>query len=505
VLDRKATSVHRLFGSPGSGVHGAVVSVVVVSTSILLHMTAAVGLKPLFEGLHRDSSTLSEDLGAAAQTAAREDAIEVVIDTQEELVDRRLPPEPVEPPSPAPPVVEKIDEPKPRAPDKKRALKVVHEAGSIAIETPIPGPDAEPPPDTKYVGVADRRVAVEEQPRIRALQPSRTARPSFAPKPEAEERKVESEAESTRQKAAERPKGDSSARDRRSQDAVAEPAREAQERRAARKAGKSGLSGSEATQPARKEGLAPELREETTEGTRAGAPNREIEAKKSGDAGERGDDSERNVEAALQVDPSSYLEQFGDRDAADRHRLDGAEQRFLGKWQKRSEQVRASLENFAPQVRYGNQLLINTRRSDHAVYIAKIHRTVHRRWAYSYLRHLDLHYPIGHPLSNSALAATVEFVIDGASGDIVECNLHEGSGELEYDAEALTICYEASPRIAAPESIVSPDGRVYLHWSFWRNTRQCGTFGVSIFVLDDSGKIDTYEAPQGVDDLDKDH
>ena len=35
----------------------------------------------------------------------------------------------------------------------------------------------------------------------------------------------------------------------------------------------------------------------------------------------------------------------------------------------------------------------------------------------------------------------------------------------------------------APSSILSGDGRVYFHWGFYRNQRQCGTFNAEPYIL----------------------
>ena len=28
----------------------------------------------------------------------------------------------------------------------------------------------------------------------------------------------------------------------------------------------------------------------------------------------------------------------------------------------------------------------------------------------------------------------------------------------------------------------SPDGKAYIHWTYWRDQRQCGVFGVKVFI-----------------------
>jgi hypothetical protein len=38
---------------------------------------------------------------------------------------------------------------------------------------------------------------------------------------------------------------------------------------------------------------------------------------------------------------------------------------------------------------------------------------------------------------------------------------------------------------------VSPNGKIYVHWTFYRDGRQCGVFGASIYLMttDAEGRV----------------
>jgi hypothetical protein len=156
--------------------------------------------------------------------------------------------------------------------------------------------------------------------------------------------------------------------------------------------------------------------------------------------------------------------------------------------EQRRGQVKGALENYLTHIKPGNHTSVNARRSVYASYINRIHRKVHARWGSGYLPRLDSRYGPGHKLSDSSLHSVLEIVVDADSGEVADVNIVQSSGVTSYDAEAVMISYDTGPHPNPPEEIVSPDGRVYLHWNFWRDQRQCGTFGVSVYKrLEDGG------------------
>ena len=64
----------------------------------------------------------------------------------------------------------------------------------------------------------------------------------------------------------------------------------------------------------------------------------------------------------------------------------------IGRWDRimaKQALFRASLENFTPNVRVGNQSELGTRAHPFAAYIAQVHRQIHRFWGDGFLADLD--------------------------------------------------------------------------------------------------------------------
>lgn len=187
----------------------------------------------------------------------------------------------------------------------------------------------------------------------------------------------------------------------------------------------------------------------------------------------------------FQPSAKDYDQVFGDTDKKLAGKLDRHKKgrRLLKGWKKRERAVRASLENNITEVKPGNHTGVNAAPAVYANYIGRIHRKIHALWGASYLPRLDTQYPRGHPLNNPDLECKLEYVIDAHSGKVDEVNIVESSGELMFDAEAVSISWMVGPHPSPPGEIVSPDGKVYIHWTFWRDQRQCGPFGASIFIV----------------------
>ncbi len=162
--------------------------------------------------------------------------------------------------------------------------------------------------------------------------------------------------------------------------------------------------------------------------------------------------------------------------------------RLLSSWRENEEAMRASLENFLPHVETGNHTSVNARSAAHASYIARMHRSIHAAWALGFIPRVQSAYSNRDPINDMSLKAVVEIVIDAESGKVLETGLASPSSHTLFNAEALTISRNIGDQPQPPSSIVSPDGKVYVHWTFWRDQRQCGTFGVRIFRLQDEGE-----------------
>ncbi|MEM7447026.1 MAG: TonB C-terminal domain-containing protein [Myxococcota bacterium] len=143
-------------------------------------------------------------------------------------------------------------------------------------------------------------------------------------------------------------------------------------------------------------------------------------------------------------------------------------------------EFRAALENFTPSVRPGNQTALNTRASPFANYLAAVHRRIHREFAGRFLRSLPT---VGtHPFAEPSLRSKLEIVIN-QDGSIERIAIVRSSGYLPFDHGAFTSVMRGQPYPTPPAAILSGDSRVYFHWGFYRNHRQCGTFNAEPYIL----------------------
>lgn len=186
-------------------------------------------------------------------------------------------------------------------------------------------------------------------------------------------------------------------------------------------------------------------------------------------------------------DMQAYEQVFAERDETVREHAESHSQgkKLFENWEENDARVRASLENFIHEVRPGNHTGVNAHKSVFASYLGSIHRKIHVRWANNYLMDLDLHERRGSPLNDPRLNTKLEFVITADSGEVESVNIVSSSGEVRFDAQAVSIAYRIGPHPNPPPEIVSPDGKIYIHWNFWRDQRQCGTFGASVFIVNE--------------------
>ncbi len=155
--------------------------------------------------------------------------------------------------------------------------------------------------------------------------------------------------------------------------------------------------------------------------------------------------------------------------------------RRAGKTARKWKRMRAALENFIPEVQPGNQTALGTRANPFAVYIARMHRTIHPLWGYGFLADLNSKAD-NNPLNNMRLRVTMEVVVN-PDGTVAKATIVRPSGNLVYDVAAIDTIFSAGPYPHPPKAIRSANDKVYLHWSFYRNHRQCGTFNVHPYIL----------------------
>ena len=157
--------------------------------------------------------------------------------------------------------------------------------------------------------------------------------------------------------------------------------------------------------------------------------------------------------------------------------------RLLANYAEKQKLIKGSLENMITEIQPGNHTSVNAKRSVYVGYINAIHRRIHERWANEYLISLDTSYPRSSPLQDPDLNTTLEFVIDAKSGEFEAINIVKTSGEILFDAEAISTSWNIGKRPNPPPQIVSPNGKIYVHWNFWRDGRQCGVMSASIYLL----------------------
>ena len=162
------------------------------------------------------------------------------------------------------------------------------------------------------------------------------------------------------------------------------------------------------------------------------------------------------------------------------------ESKKKGIWEEQRERYQSPLENMVPEVRTGNQTALRSRKHPFAQFIATMHRTIHDKWAYNFLEQLDT-MGRSHPLNKPDLWTRVEIVLLG-DGTIDKVRTVRYSGNQQFDGAAREVVFNSAPYPTPPREILSPNGKVYIHWAFHRDERACGTFGAEPFILDNAGQ-----------------
>jgi outer membrane biosynthesis protein TonB len=152
-----------------------------------------------------------------------------------------------------------------------------------------------------------------------------------------------------------------------------------------------------------------------------------------------------------------------------------------GRWERKLDAIKSSLENFVPDVRPGNQTALKTRAAPYAVYIARMHRRIHELWGFGFLEDLDTK-GADYPLNDPNLWVNLEISVN-PDGTLHKVTIAKTSGKTEFDVAAVDTVISSGPFESTPEAIRSVDGRIYLRWGFYRNWRQCGTFNVEPYIL----------------------
>ena len=87
------------------------------------------------------------------------------------------------------------------------------------------------------------------------------------------------------------------------------------------------------------------------------------------------------------------------------------------------------------------------------------------------------------PMNNRELLTRLEIVLNG-DGTVDGVKVIRTSGVMGFDVAAVDVVYNAGPFPDPPAAIRSRNGKIYVHWSFHRDERQCATSHTDYYILD---------------------
>lgn len=184
----------------------------------------------------------------------------------------------------------------------------------------------------------------------------------------------------------------------------------------------------------------------------------------------------------LTVSWTQFEEVFGSDQLREQREAYAAQRRSQTRGGHRDREwtrFRSAIENFLPSVRPGNQTALNAAAAPFATYLVMVHERIHREYVFKFIRGLSI---ASGPFADPSLFTELEIVFN-RNGSVHRIGVVRPSGFLPFDFGAYSAVMRAQPFPEAPASILSGDGRVYIHWGFYRNERQCGTFNASPFIL----------------------
>jgi TonB family protein len=199
----------------------------------------------------------------------------------------------------------------------------------------------------------------------------------------------------------------------------------------------------------------------------------------------RGADSQANKadgkQVKLAITGRDYDYMFGADAEADRRLAKKLKSTSAGRFRERQARLSSTLENFIPEVKPGNQTELSTRAAPFAVFVARMHRSIHALWGFGQLEAWD-ELSSSSPLNNPNLVTMLELVLN-ADGTVDKITMVRSSGSTPYDAAAIDVAFSAGPYPEPPREIRSANGKIYVHWNFHRDARQCSPAYVDYFIL----------------------
>ncbi|HVY49780.1 MAG TPA: TonB C-terminal domain-containing protein, partial [Minicystis sp.] len=131
------------------------------------------------------------------------------------------------------------------------------------------------------------------------------------------------------------------------------------------------------------------------------------------------------------------------------------------------QKYRAAIENYDPSVKPGDKTALNAAAAPFATYLVTIHNKIHPLFADRELDSMDK--STQREFQDPKMYAIAELVIAPDTGRVIRRGIVKNSGSTAYDIIVLKAIDASGPYGKAPDAIVSPDGKVYLHWEFHRN------------------------------------
>jgi hypothetical protein len=180
---------------------------------------------------------------------------------------------------------------------------------------------------------------------------------------------------------------------------------------------------------------------------------------------------------ALNLTPNMANEAVGADEMSRLRRADGERRRsqHRGSWATPSfERYRSAIENYVPSVKPGDETALNTAANAFAGYLNQVHSRIHPIFADEFLDSLD-RLPASHPMNDQKLVTAIEMVLEREEGRLVRRGVKHTSGITAFDISAIAAVDRAAPFGTPPAEIVSPDGKVYVHWEFRRDGMACST------------------------------
>ena len=227
-----------------------------------------------------------------------------------------------------------------------------------------------------------------------------------------------------------------------------------------------------------------------SEGRGSGAGGRGRLAGREGDEGggreRRGERAGRSLGLSWSDFESVYGEEELEREREARLEERRSHDRGAGR-RREWTAFRAAMENYIAEVRPGNQTALDAAASPFAVFLNQMHARIHRHFADSYIASLGPDAPEGQ--NDPSLRTTLEVAVN-PDGTLFRVGIVRTSGNTLFDFAAFHSMYGAQPFPEPPSAILSGDGRAWLHWTFDRGERLCGTWNAEPFLLENGPGVD---------------